>query len=289
MESPPSPNSLPRITALAALGVLLIFAFTGCAMPSQSSHKSSSIVQFLYPEDDRPLVSPQIPTLRLPLRVGIAFSPSPDFHRGGFNQDFPEARKQQLLDEVAAQFRALPFVDSIEVVPSSYLRSGGGFENLDQIKSLLGVDVIALIAYDQAQSSIDDEASIIYWTIIGSYIFPTRKNETHTLMEAVVYDIGSRSLLFRAPGVSSIQDRNTLAGSRDELRKDSTNGFVTASQDLSNNLQQKLAEFKVRLRENPTAAHIEHRPGYTGAGSLEGWFAGGLLLLGLFHWTRKAP
>lgn len=287
MESRPSPNYVPRVTALVVLAVLLIIAFTGCSMPSRSSHKSSSIVQFLYPEDDRPLVEAQIPTLRLPLRVGVAFAPSPNFHRGGFNQDSPEARKQTLLDEVAEQFRSLPFVDSIEVVPSSYLRQGGGFENLDQIKSLLGVDVIALIAYDQAQASIDDEASIIYWTIIGSYIFPTRKNETHTLMEAVVYDIGSRSLLFRAPGVSSIQDRNTLVGSRDELRTDSANGFVTASQDLSANLQQQLTEFKVRLRENPTAANIEHRPGYTGAGSFEGWFAGGLVLLGLAHWARN--
>lgn len=288
MESIPSQNNLPRIIAIAALAVLLLIALTGCSMPTRSSHKSSSIVQFLYPTDDRPVVKPRIPTLRLPLRVGVAFAPSAS-HRGrGFNQDFPEARKQLLLEDVASQFRSLPFVDTIEVIPTSYLRPSGGFENLDQLKSLLGVDVIALIAYDQAQASIDDEASIIYWTIIGSYIFPTRKNETHTLMEAVVYDIGSRSLLFRAPGVSSVKDRNTLIGSNDELRKDSASGFITAANDLSANLQEQLLQFQVRLREKPESANIEHRPGYTGAGSLEGWFGAGLFLLGLARWVRRS-
>jgi len=286
MESNPPPSHTPRAIAISALLALLIVGLTGCAMPSRSSHKSSSIVQFLYPTDDRPLVEPQIPTLRLPLRVGLAFAPSAGHGARGFNQNFPEARKQELLEDVAAQFRSLAVVDNIQVIPTTYLRPGGGFENLDQLKSLMGVDVIALIAYDQAQASIDDEASIIYWTIIGSYIFPTRKNETHTLMEAVVYDINSRSLLFRAPGVSSVEDRNTLMGSADELRKDSAHSFIAAADDLSTNLKTELDRFQIRLREKPEAAHIEHRPGYTGAGSLEGWFGAGLLLLGLARWVR---
>ncbi len=275
METHPSRDHTVRFVALAALAALLVIALTGCALPGRSNYKSSSIVQFLYPDADRPLVEPQIPTLRLPLRVGIAFAPTSGStrQRGGFfNQDFPEARKQELLDEVAAQFRELPFVDKIETIPTSYLRSAGGFENLDQIQSVLGVDVIALIAFDQAQASIDDEASLIYWTVIGSYIFPTRKNETHTLMEAVVYDISSRSLLFRAPGVSSIKDRNTLVGSQDELIKDSSKGFIAAADDLTLNLQEELLRFQVRLREEPETAVIEHRPGYTGAGSLSGGF-----------------
>lgn len=280
METTPSSNHLPRTIALAVLATLLIIALTGCSMPTRSSHKSSSIVQFLYPTDDRPVVNPKIPTLRLPLRVGIAFAPSPGYSGRSFNQNFPAARKHQLLDDVATQFRSLPFVDTIEVIPDSYLRTGGGFENLDQLKSLLGVDVIALIAYDQAQASIDDESSIIYWTIIGSYIFPTRKNETHTLMEAVVYDIGSRNLLFRAPGVSSVKDRNTLIGSDDELRKDSASGFISAANDLTANLQDELLKFQVRLREKPDTANIEHRPGYTGGGSLESWFGVAFALLG---------
>jgi len=286
MESDPSPTPTPRVIAITALLVLLIVALTGCAMPSHSSHQSSSVVQFLYPTDDRPLVAPQIPTLRLPLTVGLAFAPSAGHGARGFNQNFPEARQQELLEDVAAQFRSLAFVDNIQVIPTTYLRPGGGFENLDQLKSLMGVDVIALIAYDQAQSSIDDEASIIYWTIIGSYIFPTRKNETHTLMEAVVYDISSRSLLFRAPGVSSVRDRNTLMGSADELSKDSAHSFIAAADDLSTNLKTELDRFQVRLREEPESAHIEHRPGYTGAGSIEGWFGAGLLLLGLARWIR---
>ena len=144
-----------------------------------------------------------IPTLRLPLRVGLAFVP-PSTSRG-----LTELQKTELLREVAAKFRALPFVESIEVVPTTYLRPGGGFENLDQLRSLLGVDVIALIAYDQAQLTSGTAWSLSYWTIVGAYVVPGEKNDTATLMEAVVYDIASRKLLFRAPGTSTIKGHAT--------------------------------------------------------------------------------
>ena len=53
---------------------------------------------------------------------------------------------------------------------------------------MLGLDVVALIAYDQTQSSRETEAGLAYWTIIGATSSPP-SNATHTLMEAVVYDI----------------------------------------------------------------------------------------------------
>ena len=52
---------------------------------------------------------------------------------------------------MAAKFHGLPYVKSIDLIPTTYLRPNGGFENLDQVKSMFGVDVIALVAYDQIQ------------------------------------------------------------------------------------------------------------------------------------------
>jgi rhombotail lipoprotein len=265
--------------ALAAGGIL---ALSGCVSLWRSNqHQSGSIVQFLYPGKDPTFVQPRIPTLRLPLRIGIAFVPATgDWRDGGVtNTNFSEAQKTELMRSVAAQFKALPFVESIQIVPTTYLRPGGGFENLDQLRALMGIDVVALLAYDQVQSTGDTAWSFTYLTVVGAYVVPAQKNDTHTLMEAVVYDIPSRSLLFRAPGVSTVNARSTLVDTLTGLRENSLKGYTDAAKDLTANLQIELDHFKIRAKEEPEAIHIEHKACYTGGGALDGWFAAGLALI----------
>ena len=287
METTPAQNYTPRIIAIAAVATLLLIALTGCTIPSRSTHRSSSVVEFLYPGGEHPFIKPEVPTLNLPLRVGVAFVPSTQRGYRRTTQSFPGTQKKELLEKVSAQFDALPFVASIEEIPSTYLRRGGSFENLDQIQGLMGVDVMVLIAHDQMQGRVEDEWSFAYWTVVGAYIVPASKNETHTLMEAVVYDIRSRSLLFRAPGASVIEGRSTLVGSSEDMQNASTQGFSDAATDLTVNLADQLERFKVRLKEEPEAAIITHKPGYTGAGSLDFWFGGSLGLLGLVRLIRQ--
>lgn len=275
----PGTNSRLRRLCASALTAGLTLGLAGCVGFSGHArrHEANSVVQFLYPGKDQPYIQPQIPTLRLPLRVGLAFVPpaAPGGSRGASN--FSEAQKSELLRKVAGQFKSLPFVAAIEIVPSTYLRPGGGFDNLDQVRALLGVDVIALIAYDQAQNTADTAWSLAYWTIVGAYVVPAQKNDTHTLMEAVVYDIASRSLLFRAPGTSAVTGHTTLVRTDEELRLDSARGFEEAAKDMTAALQRELDAFKVRAREEPGTVKIEHRPGYTGGGALDAGMA--LLLL----------
>jgi rhombotail lipoprotein len=57
-------------------------------------------------------------------------------------------RQDDRETRVAAEFKGLDYIQSIEIVPSTYLRTSGGFDNLNQVRSLLGVDVIGLVAYD---------------------------------------------------------------------------------------------------------------------------------------------
>ena len=254
---------------------------TGCTTwwADRKHHEATSVVQFLYPDKNLPFVQPQIPTLRLPLRVGVAFVPTGS--RGGYMpaSGLNEVQKTELMRKVAAQFKALPFVQSIEIVPATYLRPGGGFENLDQLRALMGIDVVALIAYDQTQTSDSTEAALTYWTIVGAYIVEGQRNTTHTLMEAVVYDIPSRSLLFRAPGTNSIKNHATLVRNQYDLRKSSVESFDAASTQMTTNLAQELELFKVRAKEAPETVRIEHKPGYTGGGSLDAAFAAVLALL----------
>lgn len=293
MEKPSARSQTVRYLALAALAVVLLCLTTGCVglWGRRSHHEAGSVVQFLYPGKDQPFIQPQIPILRLPLRVGVAFIPAgePGNRRGYYQAatGFNEQQKTELMRKVAAQFKTLPFVQSIEIIPTTYLRPGGGFENLDQIRAMLGIDVVALLAYDQAQTSDDTEASLAYWTIVGVYIVEGQRNATHTLMEAVVYDIPSRSLLFRAPGTSTIKNHATLLRSDYELRKDSLRSLEEASGQMTANLAQELELFKVRAKEEPQNIRIEHKPGYTGGGALDGWFAALFALLAAGGLTRS--
>lgn len=283
MNNTTTPRPIPARLLLAALAALLTFGLTGCVGPwgNRRRHEASSVVQFLYPGQDMPFIQPQIPTLRLPLRVGVAFIPAgtsgPGYYRSstGFN----EQQKTELMRKVAAQFKALPFVQSIEIIPSTYLRPGGGFQNLDQLRALMGIDVVALISYDQTQNSDSTEASLAYWTIVGAYVVEGQRNSTHTLMEAVVYDIESRSLLFRAPGTSTVKNHATLVRNDYELQKASLGSLQEASTQMTTNLAQELELFKVRAKEEPQTVRIEHKPGYTGGGALDGPFAVLLALL----------
>ena len=182
----------------------------------------------------------------------------------------------ELMKKVASHFRDPSLVKSIEIIPSAYLTPKGSFENLDQLRSMFGVDVVALISYDQIQFTNESRTSLTYWTLIGAYLVEGEKNDTRTLMDAVVYDIASRRLLFRAPGVSSIKGRSTPVNLDEELRRDSERGFRDASADLIGNLDQQLVAFREKVKESPEEYKVVTRPGSSGgkgAGSIEGWLA----------------
>lgn len=274
--------SVKKLIKYLAL-IMAASVFIGCAY--QQRHYSSSVVQYLYP-DKQVVEKPQIAALALPLKVGIAFVPDGSAHYR--HSLLTEKNKMDLLTEIAANFKQYDFVHSIEIIPSAYLQPEGGFTNLDQIRTMYGVDVIALVSYDQHQFTDQDIRSFSYWTLIGMYVVPGELNDTHTMVDAAVYDIKSRKLLFRAPGVSHIEGTATPVNLSEQLRKDRLEGFEMASKDLVVNLDAQLQLFKEKVKEMPEEVKVTYREGYSGGGSIDFWFLIGLMLLGGYGlWQRK--
>ena len=247
------------IRVIMALCVLTFIA--SCAQ--RSSHVSSSVVDFLYPHKERPIEEVKIPQLSLPLNVGIAFVPE-----DSYRSTLSEQSKVEILTKVARQFEQQSYVNSIQIIPSVYLNKGGSFNNLDQIKLMHNIDVIALVSYDQKQFTDEGFASFAYWTIIGAYIIPGEKNDTHTMVDAVVYDIDSRNLLFRAPGTSHVKGLATPVNLSEELRDDSLEGLQKASNVLIHNLGSELGKFEDRVRNKPDQYQVKYKRGYSSAGSI---------------------
>jgi len=278
--------------------LLLCFVISGCA--TGTTRNATSIVDYLYPNTREPVVTPSIPVLTLPTRVGIAFVPggvrsqdsgmfrgAPPM-RGTQGYTLTEAKKMGVMQEVANHFKKYPFVKDIELIPSAYLTPRGSFANLDQIRTMYGLDIIALISFDQTQFTDEGALSLAYWTIIGAYVVQGQKNDTHTMLDAVVYDIPSRKMLFRAPGTSHIRGSATLVNLSEQLRKDSETGFNGATTQMIANLDQQLVAFRERVKERPAEYQVVRTEGYRGGGALDVFMLALLAVLGGgYLWTRR--
>lgn len=293
---PPSSSRSSRRWLTGCLLFSVAWLLCGCVWSGvRKKTQSTSVVNFLYPDRVNPLPPTSIPVLRLPLRVGVAFVPtgsrsinaSTRPYLANVDQAMSEMSKAALLERVAAEFKGREYIQSIEIIPSTYLRPSGGFTNLDQIRSILGIDVIALVSYDQVQFTDNNFLSLTYWTIAGAYIFHGNRNDTQTLLEAAVYDIPSRHLLFRAPGGSQVKAGAAGVYVDQRLRADSVRGFNDATGELIVNLQAQLEDFRKRVKLSPEMVTIEHRPGYTGGGSFGSTFTIIMGALVLAHRLRR--
>lgn len=263
-----SSGTLISIAVLALITVL-----SGCS--GQQSRTRSSVVDYLYPKQSDTVVQPSVPTLNIPIKVGIAFVPEQSARSRGYNMwsgvigggSLTAAEKSDLLEKVADNFRKYEFVSEIEVIPSEYLTAGGSFQNLDQIKTMYGTEVIALVSYDQVQFTDEGLLSLTYWTLVGAYVISGQKNDTSTMLDTVVYDIESRKMLFRAPGTSNVKGRSTPINLSEELRLDSVTGFKTAADKMTANLDLQLTKFREKIKSDPGKVKIVHREGYSGGGA----------------------
>ena len=269
-------------TLLCAVALLLL---AGCAsmFAPRSVHQAGSVVDYLYPDArEAPNLQPSVTRLRLPVRVGVAFVP------GGPASGPSDLERQQLLERVKGAFTQYDFIGSIEVIPSTYLRPRGGFDNLDQAARMFNVDVMVLVSYDQIRFNDVNRLAVLYWTVVGAYVIKGDRYDVQTLVDAAVFDVHSRKLLFRAPGASQVKGSSTLAGYSRDVRDAQNGGYGQAVEQLIPNLQTQLAGFRERVKSDP-GIQIERSSGgaggHGGAGGLSWPLA--LLMAGVAGWIGR--
>lgn len=270
---------------IAILG-LLVSLIAGCGAWMRQQHTATSVVDYLYPGQTDPTVQQGVPVLNLPMRVGLAFVPE---RNGQGVAALTAPRKMQLLERVAENFRKQDYIKSIEIIPSEYLVPRGGFTNLDQVRTMYGVETVALVSYDQAQFSDETMASLAYWTIVGVYVVPAQKNSTSTMVDAVVMHVPSRRMLFRAPGTSQIKGRSTPVDQAAELRADSDRGLDEAVDRMIANLDVQLTAFQEKVKASPGDYEVMRSDGSRGGGALD-LVTGSILamvLAGGAAWARR--
>lgn len=262
-----------------------MLAFAGCAtlFRPQQEHRAASVVDYLYPNaSEAPQLQPGTTTLRPPVRVGIAFVPG-----GQWDSGASEQARRLLLERVKAAFAQYPYIGNIEVIPSNYLHARGGFDNLDQVARLFNVEIIALLSYDQVQFNDTRAAAMLYWTIVGAYVIRGDKYDVQTLVDASVFDVASRKLLFRAPGSSRVKGSGTLASFSERARHAQDESYTKAVEDLIPQLKTAMDDFRERSKHD-AQVKIENRAGYSGGGDA-GWIGllGACVLAALAFTQRR--
>ena len=236
---------------------------------------SSSLVDYLYPDGQQPPAqSDTVPQLDLPLRVGIAFVPG---GRGAIQPS--EAVRMQALENVRAQFLERDYVEHIEIIPDAYLRSTKGVTGMQQLARLYGVDVMALVSYDQVAVTTDTQAALLYWTIVGAYTIKGTNNSVQTFVDTAVFDVDSAQLLFRAPGIDERSERSTAIETPEAAFEQNRASFDAAMGAMTENLETELSGFETRIQNNPELVRVSYSEGYGGGGALDGLFL--LLLIGV--------
>ncbi|MFT4747706.1 MAG: rhombotail lipoprotein [Congregibacter sp.] len=237
------PKSLNRVLILSLL-------LSSCASMDDNNKQRqvASVISYLFPDTQEvPTANSNIAHITVPFRVGVAFVPdnaSPEFR-------LPENERLKLAGQVRDAFSRYPFVQEIIPVPSVYLKSEGGFANLERVASLLSLDVIALISFDQVQNSGASGWSFLYWTGIGAYIVEGDQYDILTSVETTVFDIKSQRLLMRAGGISTIQGAATWIGFSEYARAARTQGFVDAIDKMIKELHVEVKMFRENAVKDP--------------------------------------
>jgi rhombotail lipoprotein len=244
-------------TNMLKTGLMLAaaFAVAGCGSmmdQNRSARYTGSLYTYLNTNENAQAGAAINPHLPVPFKVGVAFVPAEAVSGGMGGSSLPGETlsaddKLDLMQKIAGQVKAYPFVKSVEIVPTHYLGTNGGFENLEHVRSTFGVDAMLLVAYDQSQFSDEGALALSYWTIVGAYFVKGERNETKTVMEAALFDIGSHEMLFRTTGTSVLKGSATPVNLSEQLRVESKRGFLEAITNLTSGLKLELDQFGKRV------------------------------------------
>jgi len=268
------------------IGVIVVCTLTGCELLGchrcrSDARASSSLVEFLYPNNRMPPAENSIPSLQLPLRVGLAFLPQ---RPGAGTEGLEAARRDELLERIRKRFQSRKFVGEIVVVPDYYLSANQGpsgvrvfgsrgFDGLAAVQRLYNFDVIALVSYDQVSYRDANSWSLGYITIVGAYVLKGTRHEVTTLMDLAVVDPASRSLILRAGGTDERHGTTTRVSERRETRETRTESFDRATDQLIDHFDSALTQFEADVREGKANVNVTDQQGrrVSGGGGSFDW------------------
>jgi rhombotail lipoprotein len=252
--------ALTGVAALMLSGCSALNVLVDGQQGQRQSHNSSSLVEFLYPDGHIPPAENQIPELRVPLRVGLAFLPT----QNGAGPT--AAQRDELLEQIRQRFASRKFVTEIVTIPDYYLRNSRGFDGLQGVQRLYSVDVMALVSYDQVEHMDENDWSLGYLTIVGAYVLKGSHHDVASLVDLAVVDPVTRSLILRAGGTDSRNRNSTLVDQPRAARESNAASFGAATTQMIDNFDVSLTRFEADVRAGKANIRVAKRESGVGGG-----------------------
>jgi rhombotail lipoprotein len=242
------------------LSLALLGGLSGCENLACFSHNchqhiqnSTSLVGFLYPNGGSTQAQGRQPQLNLPLKVGLAFLPS----QGAEGENgLDAAHKEALLQQIRQRFVSRKFIADIVVIPDYYLRGKSGFEGLAGVQRLYGVDLMALVSYDQVTHLDDNNWSLGYMTIVGAYVLKGTRHDVSTLVDLAVVDPATKTLVLRAGGFDNSHGTSTMVNENLKVREAAAFGYNAATQQLIEHFDTALTQFETQVHDGNSNVQI---------------------------------
>ena len=201
---------------------------------SPRNTSSLDLSQILEPVKDS-LVSPHKEPLVFPATVAILMIPPTNIVMvpGSTLHIAAESLKNELL-------KNKDYVNGVRIISSRDIK---GKVNLNTIRDMYGVDILAILTYEQDQRSTQNSlATFLNLAIVPAYTVPSIKLTTSTVVDGKIVHIPSNSIIFRTSGVNErstyLTPVSTLEGRPNE---ESIAGLQSAVSDLGNNVGKILA------------------------------------------------
>ncbi len=135
------------------------------------------------------------------------------------------------------------------------------------MQRLYGVDVLALVSYDQVTYRDQNNWSLGYLTIVGAYVLKGNQHDVVTLMDLAVVDPASRSILLRAGGTDDRTRHTTAVHEVREARESQGKGFSAATDDLIEHFDQSLTQFEADVRAGKANVRVATRAASASGGT----------------------
>ncbi|MFH1027848.1 MAG: rhombotarget lipoprotein [Pseudomonadota bacterium] len=242
----------------------------GCAYSSsvRTNQSQSNLATFLFGGATPQRPAQKVP-LALPARVGVAFVPGDPA-----SSNIPETIKKEVVDAVKSQLsKHSRYVAGAQSIPTMYLSPKGGVSNLEQVAEQFDVDVIVLLGANQFQKHERNPlAAFLDLTVIGSFVIPGNTVDTSTVLEAAVYHVPSRALIFRTDGSDEKASRSTAFGSTRAAHNDAVSSIEDASGKLVVSISNALVGFeKFDVSKATEISPISDAADISGAGRDNYW------------------
>ena len=247
----PLRTKIGRVASGIVAMLFVVVTVSGCgAMAMKEVRQNANLADYLYSGQQASDTTQQTAAteLNLPLRCGIAFVPGYADPKFGVT----EVDRLRWSTQIKSAFEKHPFVGNVVVIPTSYLKSGGGVENLRQLAALFNVDVVALLSYDQTQFSDSNSLSALYLaSAIAWFVVPGDQYNIHTVLEAAVVDARSGKLLFRVPATSIVEGSTNMVRFSASSREARSEGFDKAFKQMIPNVDTALQAFHRQAQTDP--------------------------------------